>query len=137
MVVGVGMDLAEIDRIGRSVERFGERFLDRVLTPGEKAIMPAGPPARAAYVAARFAAKEAALKALGTGMAEGLTLRDVEVIRLASGQPLLRLHGKAEKRAQAMGVNRMHISLTHSRTTAGAVVILERADAEDTQGATT
>jgi len=129
MIVGVGMDLAEIDRIGRSLERFGERFLDRVLTPGERAIMPAGSPAQAAYVAARFAAKEAALKALGTGMAEGLTLRDVEVIRLASGQPVLRLHGKASERAKGMGVNRTHISLTHSRTTAGAVVVLEQTDA--------
>ncbi len=124
MLVGLGIDLAELDRIAASLERFGDRFLDKVLTPAElDGLPPAG--SRIPYVAARFAAKEAALKALGTGMAEGITLKDIEVERLASGQPLLRLHGRALERAEAMGARYFHLSLTHSRSTAGAVVILE------------
>ena len=124
MIVGTGIDLAELDRIAASLNRFGDRFLDRVLTPGERALLPASA-RRVAYVAARFAAKEAALKALGTGMAEGLTFRDVEIGRLPSGQPILHLHGKARERAENMGAHRFHVSLTHSLSTAGAVVILE------------
>jgi holo-[acyl-carrier protein] synthase len=128
MIVGLGMDLAEIDRIARSLDRFGRRFAEKVLTPAERAAMPDWPNrpnARAAYVASRFAAKEAALKALGTGMACGIGLHDVEVGRLPSGQPTLTLRNKAAERAESLGVRRVFISLTHSLTTAGAVVILE------------
>ena len=125
MIVGLGMDLADLDRIARSLDRFGLRFAGRVLTPAELALMPGQPQTRAAYVAARFAAKEAALKALGTGMAQGVSLRDAEVGRLPSGQPVLTLLNKAAERARGMGVRRVLISLTHSRTSAGAVVILE------------
>jgi holo-[acyl-carrier protein] synthase len=122
------MDLVEIDRIARDLTRFGMRFTERVLTPAELALMPARPDqaaARAAYVASRFAAKEAALKALGTGMACGIGLHDAEVGRLPSGQPTLILLNKAAERAGSLGARRVLISLTHSRTTAGAVVILE------------
>lgn len=125
MIVGIGIDLTDLDRIARSLERFGARFATRVLTPAELALMPGQARSRAAYVAARFAAKEAALKALGTGMAQGIGLHDAEVGRLPSGQPTLTLLNKAAERAGAMGARRVLISLTHSRTTAGAVVILE------------
>ena len=125
MIIGIGIDLAELDRIAHSLERFGDRFVERILTPAEQALMPARMPARTAYVAARFAAKEAALKALGTGMAEGLSMQDVEVGRLASGQPVLTFLGKARERAQTLGLRAAFVSLTHSRTTAGAVVVLE------------
>jgi len=125
VIVGLGMDLADLDRIARSLDRFGPRFAGRVLTPAELALMPDQPQVRAAYVAARFAAKEAALKALGTGMAQGIGLRDAELSRLPSGQPVLTLLNKAAERARSMGVRRVLVSLTHSRTAAGAVVILE------------
>ena len=125
MIVGLGIDLTDLDRIARSLDRFGDRFAKRVLTPAELNLMPDQPQARVAYVAARFAAKEAALKALGTGMAQGLGLHDAEVGRLPSGQPTLTLLNKASDRARIMGARRIFLSLTHSRTTAGAVVILE------------
>ncbi|OGR38250.1 MAG: holo-[acyl-carrier-protein] synthase [Desulfovibrionales bacterium GWA2_65_9] len=125
MILGIGLDVAEIPRIRESLERFGERFTSRVLTAGEAAGMPEGDPAP--YVAARFAAKEAAAKALGTGFSQGVTQTSIEVHTLPSGAPTLKLHGKALEIASAMGVQRMHISLTHGRDIAAATVILEGA----------
>jgi len=123
MIVGIGLDVTEVDRVRDSLERFGERFIARVLTPGEIAAMPAAN--QAAFVAARFAAKEAASKALGTGFSEGVAQRDFEVVSKPSGAPVLVLHGKARERADAMGVDRMHLSLTHGRDIAAATVIFE------------
>ena len=123
MILGIGLDVAELDRIRDSLERFGERFLARILTQSERAGMPKGDPA--AYVAARFAAKEAGAKALGTGFAEGITQTSIEVISQPSGAPTLVLHGKAKERADMLGVTRMHLSLTHGRDIAAATVILE------------
>jgi holo-[acyl-carrier protein] synthase len=123
MIIGIGIDLVEIARIEQSICRFGRRFLDRVLTPGEFVLMPSS--GQNAYVAARFAAKEAALKALGTGMSMGISLLHVEIENMSSGQPRLILHDKAGELAFALGVANTHVSLTHSRATAGAVVILE------------
>lgn len=125
MILGVGLDITEVDRIRRSLERFGGRFISRVLTAAEAASMPANDPAP--YVAARFAAKEAASKALGTGFAEGVTVKSIEVVRLPSGAPELRLHDAAKARAQALGVTRAHLSITHGRDVAAATVILEGA----------
>jgi len=125
MILGLGLDVAEIPRIRASLARFGERFIRRVLTEAEAAGMSAADPA--SYVAARFAAKEAAAKALGTGFAQGVTLANIEVVSLPSGAPQLRLHGKALEIANAMGVERMHVSLTHGRDIAAATVILEGA----------
>lgn len=124
MILGLGIDVAELDRIQETLARFGERFLQKILTADEQARVPAGNTA-AAFVAARFAAKEAAVKALGTGFRDGISPRDVEVRSLASGQPVLHLGGAAATRAQALGVRRCHLSLTHGRQTAAAVVILE------------
>lgn len=125
MILGLGLDLVSLPRMERSLERFGDHLLERVLTPAERAALPAAPGARAAYVAARFAAKEAAVKALGTGFADGVGPRDVEVLSLPSGKPELRLRGAAGRRAENMGVARTHLSLTHERDAAAAVVILE------------
>ena len=123
MILGIGLDVAEIPRIRDSLARFGERFTARVLTEAEVAGMPQADPAP--FVAARFAAKEAAAKALGTGFAQGVTQQSIEVFSLPSGAPGLRLLGKALDLAEAMGVARMHLSLTHGRDVAAAVVILE------------
>lgn len=122
MILGLGLDVCELDRIKRSWERFGERFAARILHPNELKALPASP---VAYLASRFAAKEAAVKALGTGFSQGIWFHDVEVAREASGKPVLKLHGKAAEAAQGMGVTCYHISLTHGRGIASAVVILE------------
>lgn len=126
MIVGLGIDLVELDRIERSLERHGQRFLERVLTPFELEHAP-GKAARnaAAYVAARFAAKEAAAKALGTGFSQGVWLRTIEVRPLSSGKPELVLYEGALLVFQNLGATRAHLSLTHGRDTAAAVVVLE------------
>ena len=124
MVLGLGMDLVEIHRIADVLATQGARFERRVFTDEE--LRDCGARAdRVHALAARFAAKEACLKALGTGMTEGLALRQVEVVRSPNGRPDLRLSGAAAARAEAMGVRRMHVSLTHQDTVAGAVVVLE------------
>ena len=126
MIVGTGTDLTEIDRIASSVERFGERFLQRIYTPGEIRYC-LQKKNSAESLAARFAAKEAGAKALGTGIAKGVSWREIEVIHLPGGRPSLRLHGRAAERAAAMGVTSLHLSLSHSRVMAIATVILESA----------
>ena len=123
-IIGIGLDLIELSRMERSLHRFGEHFLNRERSaiPGD----PASPSARAvSHVAARFAAKEAAVKALGTGFAEGIGPRDVAVRSLPSGKPELVLSGKAREKADALGVKKLHLTLTHTRDNAAAVVILE------------
>ena len=122
-IVGIGMDLVELERIEHSLERFGERFLEKVLTRGERAALSEGN--RVARVAARFAAKEAAVKALGTGFANGIGPADIEVVSLPGGQPALRFCGAAAEAAARLDVCASHLTLTHSRTVAGAVVVLE------------
>ncbi len=122
MILGLGLDVVELSRMQRSWERFGMRLARRLLHPDEEAAMRA-PEAR--FLASRFAAKEAAVKALGTGFAEGITPTDIAVRSLPSGRPELALHGKALERAQSLGVTRMHLSLTHGRETVAAVVVLE------------
>jgi holo-[acyl-carrier protein] synthase len=124
MVVGVGTDLMEIARIQQSVARFGDRFLARVFTAGEIAYCQRKKNA-AESLAARFAAKEAGAKALGTGISHGVSWLELEVTREPSGKPLLQLSGRAADRARALGVTRISLSITHSRDTALAVVIME------------
>lgn len=123
MILGMGLDVAEIGRIRDSLTRFGARFTGHVLTPGETAAMPETDPAP--FVAARFAAKEACAKALGTGFANGVTMKNIEVRSLPSGAPTLVLSGRARELAETMGAERLHLSLTHGRDVAAAVVILE------------
>ncbi|MBP3730557.1 MAG: holo-[acyl-carrier-protein] synthase [Mailhella sp.] len=125
MILGIGIDLAELPRISKALERWGERFLNRLLTEREMAALPHGKERKNAWVAGRFAAKEAAVKALGTGFAQGIGPRNIEIITMPGGAPGMILHGAAQEKAQNMGVTRIHVSLTHERTMAAAVVIFE------------
>ena len=125
MVVGLGTDMIEIARIERSLQRFGEQFLERVYTPGEIAYCRAKKKTAAESFAARFAAKEAAAKALGTGISRGVTWREFEVVRWPGQRPTLQLHGRAAEIAQRLGVQRMSLSISHARELALAVVVAE------------
>ncbi|GGG91693.1 holo-ACP synthase [Silvibacterium dinghuense] len=124
MLLGTGIDLIEIDRITQSVERYGERFLERVFTPGEIAYCSRKKNAAESY-AARFAAKEAGAKALGTGIQHGVNWKEIEVRRLPGQRPTLHFSGRAEEFARRLGVRHISLSLTHSRTVAMASVHLE------------
>ncbi len=124
MILGLGSDLAEVARIRASRERFGERFLQRVYTKSEidYAMSKANADER---LAGRFAAKEAGMKALGTGLAGGITWKDLAVGREESGKPTLHLTGVAKQHADKMGVTRIHLTITHTSELAMAVVVLE------------
>jgi holo-[acyl-carrier protein] synthase len=124
MIVGMGTDLTEIGRVARSVERFGERFLARVFTPDEIAYCSKKKNAAESF-AARFAAKEAGAKALGTGISYGVSWQEFEVRRAASGKPSLVLHGRAAELAAGLGVTTISLSLTHTSAMAMAVVVME------------
>jgi holo-[acyl-carrier protein] synthase len=125
MVLGLGTDLIEIARIARSYERFGEAFLDRVYTPAEIAYCLGKRKTSAESLAARFAAKEAAAKALGTGISRGVSWREFEVRRRPAERPTLHLSGRAAQIAAALGIRRLALSLSHSRDFAIAVVVAE------------
>ena len=122
MIVGLGIDVVELGRIERIWDRYGTRFASKILTVSEQQALPASP---IAYLASRFAAKEAAVKALGTGFRNGITFHSLAVRSLPSGQPELILHGRASERAKELGVANWLISLSHSQNTVCAVVILE------------
>lgn len=124
MVVGLGTDLIEIERVQQSLDRFGERFMQKIFTEGEIAYCQRKKQAAESF-ASRFAAKEAAAKALGTGISRGIAWKEIEVRREAGERPTLHLNGRAAERAAAMGVRHFHLSLTHSRQVAMAVVIAE------------
>jgi holo-[acyl-carrier protein] synthase len=124
MIVGTGVDIAEVDRIEAAVKRFGDRFLHRVFTPAEVRYC-TGKPNSAERLAARFAAKEAGMKAIGTGLRHGVTWHDVEVLRLPGQRPVLQFHGKAAEFAERLGCKRTHLSLSHTKEQAIAHVILE------------
>jgi holo-[acyl-carrier protein] synthase len=125
MVVGLGTDMIEIARIAHSLDRFGPRFLDHIYTAGEIEYCLRKQRTSAESFAARFAAKEAAAKALGTGISRGVSWQELEVTRAPGAPPQLRFHGRALARANALGVRRASLSLTHAREHALAVVILE------------
>ena len=124
MIIGSGIDMVEIGRIQQSMERYGPRFLDRIFTSAEKAYCLRKRNA-AESLAARFAAKEAGAKALGTGISRGVNWLEIEVVREPSGRPTLRFHGRAAERAERMGVCNAALSLTHSQALAMASVVLE------------
>ncbi|HEV2710924.1 MAG TPA: holo-ACP synthase [Edaphobacter sp.] len=124
MVLGLGTDLIEIERVQQSLDRFGERFMRKVFTAGEVAYCQRKKHAAESF-AARFAAKEAAAKALGTGISRGISWQEIEVRRQPGERPTLHLSGRAAERANAMGVRHLQLSLTHSRDVAMAVVIAE------------
>lgn len=124
MIVGTGLDLARVDRIRAAATRFGERFLERVFTPREMAYANSKANRFERY-AARFAAKEAGMKAIGTGWRRGVRWHDFEVINLKTGRPTLQLHGRARTVADELGVAHIWLSLTHTEEFAMAQVILE------------
>ena len=124
MIVGTGVDIAEVGRIRAAMERFGERFLKRVFTP-EEARYCLGKTNTAERLAARFAAKEAGMKAIGTGLRFGITWHDLEVVRLPGQRPILKFSGKAAEFATRLGCKRTHLSLSHTADQAIAHVILE------------
>ncbi len=124
MILGTGVDLAEVPRIRASIERYGDRFKGRVFTDKEAAYAERKANKYERY-AARFAAKEAGMKALGTGWSGGIRWKDLEVTNLPSGRPTLTLHGVAREVADRMGVRTIHVSLTHTSEQALAWVLLE------------
>ena len=124
-IIGLGIDATDIPRIAAALERYGERFMNRIFTEGEIAYcrrrrQPA------IHFAGRFAAKEAAMKALGTGHTQNVLWRDVEVVR-HGGPPQLQFHGGAARRFAAMGAQSSLLTITHSETLAIAQVVLLRA----------
>jgi holo-[acyl-carrier protein] synthase len=125
VIVGIGVDIVDIGRIRQVLERQGERFVRRVYTAGEQEYCRAHRDS-APYFAARFAAKEALFKAVGTGWAHGVTWLDAEVCRQENGAPRLVLSGRAEEISKALGTHAIHLSLSHSESTAIAIVILEQ-----------
>jgi holo-[acyl-carrier protein] synthase len=124
MVLAIGIDIVEVDRIEATVARLGQPFLDRVFTPAEIAYCD-GRAARFVHYAGRFAAKEAAMKALGTGWGEGVAWREVEILPSESGAPQLALHGAALARFTALGATRALVSISHTDRNAVAQVLFE------------
>ena len=116
----IGVDIVEIDRIDQAMQRFGDRFLHRVYTEPEIALCQA----KANRLAVRFAAKEAVMKALGTG-GKGVSWREIEVLAKPTGEPQIRLYGKAKITASSLGLSEFAVSLSHSREYAVATVIAE------------
>jgi holo-[acyl-carrier protein] synthase len=133
MIAGIGTDLVEVDRLEQAARRHGRRFLDRVFTPAEISYCDALARPYESY-AARFAAKEAFLKALGTGQRDGIGWHHMEVARDRAGRPELVLTGPAREAAGRQGVAAVFLSLSHTRHHATAVVVLEatRAPGDDT-----
>src|SRR4051794_14625553 len=124
MIVGTGVDLCEVPRIEASIARFGQKFIDRIYTPREIAYVERKANRFERY-AARFAAKEAGMKAIGTGWRGGITWHDFEVTNLASGRPTLAFYGVAKTVATRLGVKNVSLSLTHTSEKGMAFVILE------------
>ena len=124
MIVATGIDLVEISRIEEVFARRGERFRNRVFTDGEISYCESRASKLASY-AARFAAKEAVMKALGTGWSEGVGWKDIEVARDTKGAPIIKVYERALERMRDLGAARVHVSLTHSGNLAIAQVVLE------------
>ena len=124
MILGTGVDIAEVHRIRESIERFGDRFLRRIFTEGEIRYCEQRASRFESY-AARFAAKEAGMKALGTGWSRGVRWRDIEVVRPKGQRPTIQFHGEAAAIAAKLGTKNIALSLTHTSEEALAHVILE------------
>jgi len=122
MIIKIGTDICSIKRIADAYERFGQKFLERILTEQEIAYVLSAPPHTVTRLAGRFAAKEAASKTLGTGW-HGLGWKEVEIVRLPSGEPTLRLHGRAIEIAKRRGLSRWEVSMSHEREFAMSTVL--------------
>ena len=127
MIYGIGVDIVQIKRIEETIGRWGDRFIQRVFTPGEEEICSrrAYPPAAFAL---RFAAKEAFSKAVGLGMKKGVRWQDIEVFHLPGGRPTLRLHGRSQEICQREGITGLHLSLSDEGEYGIAMVVLENRD---------
>ena len=124
-MLSTGVDIIEIDRVAVVLERYGERFLHRIYTPDELEYCRGRP----SKLASRFAAKEATMKALGTGV-RGVGWQDIEVVRAPSGAPSILLHGRAKSRAERLGVVEISVSMSDSREQAVAFVVTRREERE-------
>jgi holo-[acyl-carrier protein] synthase len=124
MILGTGIDIIEVARIRSSLEKFGERFGQRILLPDEIAYCLSHKDS-APFVAARFAAKEAVSKAFGTGISAQLGWQDIEIRRKESGEPFVVLHGKGKKLFESRGAKQLLISLSHTEHYAAATAVLE------------
>ncbi len=124
-MLSTGVDIIEINRIAGVLERYGDRFLHRIYTPGELEYCRGRP----SKLASRFAAKEATMKALGTGV-RGVGWKDIEVVRAPSGAPSIQLHGRAKSRAERLGVQEISVSMSDSRDNAVAFVVTRRDETE-------
>jgi holo-[acyl-carrier protein] synthase len=124
MILGTGIDIIEVERIRSSLEKFGERFGQRILLPGEMAycLTHKHP---AVFVAARFAAKEAVSKAFGTGICAQLGWQDIEICKKESGEPFVVLHGRGKQLFESRGAKRLLVSLSHTEHYAAATAVLE------------
>jgi holo-[acyl-carrier protein] synthase len=125
LIAGIGCDIVEVERIAQALTRHADRFLQRVFTPGEIAECWPSEQQRSRRLAARFAAKEAALKALGTGL-RGMSWLEIEVVKDEWGKPLLQLTGRAADTAAKQGVTELHLSLSHCKEYAMAQVVAVR-----------
>ncbi len=124
MIIGLGVDIAEVERVRGAIERHGETFLRRIYTPEERAYCEKFRNKYERY-AGRFAVKEAAMKALGTGWRRGIRWTDIEVTRQKGGRPSLELRGAARQIAEELGVKHIAVSITHTANQAFAQVIFE------------
>jgi holo-[acyl-carrier protein] synthase len=124
VILGTGLDVEEVGRVRRAIDRYGRRFLERVYTAAEIAYVERKASRFERYTG-RFAAKEAGMKAIGTGWRRGVRWRDFEVVNLPSGKPTLRLHGEALRISEQMGVKSVSLSITHTAGIGVAFVILE------------
>ena len=113
-----GVDIIEVERVQQVLDRWGQRFLDRIFTEGEQTYCRG----RAPNLAARFAAKEATMKALGTGV-RGVSWKDIEVVRARSGAPSIRLTGRAQQRFESLGLSHLALSMSHTKGNAVAMVV--------------
>ncbi len=124
MILGIGTDIVDVNRIARMVEQYEGRFLEKILVPTEVEAC-AESSNRIQRIAARFAAKEALVKAMGTGMCAEINYRHIEILNGKLGEPLLRLHGSAEEMQKKRGISRIHLSMSHTEKYATAMVVLE------------
>jgi holo-[acyl-carrier protein] synthase len=125
MILGIGIDIIEVARIASSFEKFGERFVNRILHADEIAYC-LSHKAPAPFLAARFAAKEAISKAFGTGIGASLGWQDMEIRRKTSGEPFVVLHGKGKKLFKSRRAKRLLVTLSHTANYAAATAVLER-----------
>jgi holo-[acyl-carrier protein] synthase len=125
MIVGVGIDVIEVERMRKTVDRHGSRFLDHVFAPSELDRAPEGP-AAAAYFAGRWAAKEAVSKALGTGIGRDCAWTDIRILRDPTGKPLVDLHGAGAATAARLCIHHVHLSISHTGGLACATAVAER-----------